>query len=39
VSNESREGGFMERLVHDWCWKTNSHESTVITQVRAYDSG
>jgi hypothetical protein len=21
------------------CWKTNSHESTVITQMRAYDSG
>jgi hypothetical protein len=21
------------------CWKTNSHKSTVITQMRAYDSG
>jgi hypothetical protein len=22
-----------------YCWKTNSHDSTVITQMRAYDSG
>jgi hypothetical protein len=21
------------------CWKTNSHKSTVITRMRAYDSG